>query len=69
MKEKLTTIEQIEAELMLALKPVWRLPKAEQAPLIERFINRTMQKAQSIHEPVAYAERILEEPIEIGVEV
>jgi hypothetical protein len=48
----------IEADLVLALEPVWRMEKEEQKVFLEAFINKTMQRANFLHEPVQFIERV-----------
>lgn len=57
--ELIANIEELEANLILALSPVWKLPKPEQAKFLEKFVNETIKKAQTLHEPVPFAERII----------
>ena len=51
-------IEKIKANLILAIEPVWKLPKQQQAEILEPFINDLMKKAQARHENIQTLERV-----------
>lgn len=51
-------IEKIKANLTLAIKPIWKLPKQQQAEILEPFINDLMRKAQAIHDDAPTMERV-----------
>ena len=50
-------IEKIKADLAFAIKPIWLLPKQEQAELLETFINDLIHKAKAIHDDAPILER------------
>ena len=52
--------EKLEADLVFAMEPVWRMSKEEQKPFLEAFINRCMTRANIIHEPISFLERVVE---------
>jgi hypothetical protein len=51
-------IEKIKADLVFALKPIWKLPKEQQVQILEPFINELMGKAKAIHDDAPTLEKV-----------